>query len=229
MKLNTRNMIFMIMLALLAATFNSCSPSPVNKWGGGQPFAIPISVSGVILEQTGNQIKTAGVPVKVMDSLGHLFTAATGGGPKFSYTRTLEQAKGTCLLSSSFNGFTFLSWIDGFDPENDTVDVVYNTAQANTAPMMELVFLNHDGTPVTQALSVKLMQGAAQVGTGMISNGATGLFSFPNLLPATKYTFTCANSSGQVSDAYGRPISRSFTTPAGMPAKTVVGYTFFLK
>lgn len=229
MKLHTRNMIFMIMLALFGASFNSCTTASGGKWGGYEPFAIPVSVSGVILEQTGNQIKTTGVPVKVMDSLGHVFNAATGGGPSFSYTRTLDGAAGTCLLSSNFNGFTFLSWMDGFDPAKDTVDVVFNTSQTNTAPMLELVFLNHDGSAVNQALSVNLMQGATQVGTGMISNGGIGLISFPNLQSATKYTFTCTNSSGPVSDAYGRPISRSFTTPAGLPARTVVGYTFFLK
>ncbi len=219
----------MILIAFVSIIFNGCSSTTATKWNGQVPFAIPISVSGIVIEQTGTQIKAAGVPVKITDSLGKVFTATTSGAPSFMYTTKLDAATGICTLNSVDNGLTFWSWIDGFDPAADTVNVIFNESATSTAPALELVFLDHDRSAMTQALSVNLSEGATQIGSMAVSNGIVGLVTFPNIKPATKYTFTCSNSSGPVSDSYGRPISRSFTTPATLAPKTTVGYTFYMK
>jgi hypothetical protein len=192
--------------------------------GGTHQDFTPSSVAGIIIDETGKQLTSASGTVLVQGPTGT--TGVTGnisdGAYKVSLANVTLPATVSCVPTNE-GGASCYSGLVSADPSAAVEYLVCNKT-ANAAPEIQIVFLNHSGTPVIpQNTLVNTTDGGAQpalVGKSA-AGAATAWVIFSPITSGNTYTFTYTVPGQQ-------PTVKTFTAPADLANMATVSYTFYL-
>lgn len=184
----------------------------------------PITVVGIVIDQTGKVFKTDSVPVFTTDANKVADTGYVLKANNYGYSVKMLNPALPFSISCNYKNNTFYSYSDTADPSPDTVNVIIDN-QSNTPNTLVLQLLNHDGSKIASGLTVNLMNNTNnQKSQANVANG----FAILPISAAGDYSFNVSSSTGVVNDANGKPLLRSFTV-SDKQNKSTIGYTFFLK
>jgi hypothetical protein len=232
-----------IALSVLIFGGGQCNPEKNSNTGNqsqpGDTLKIhivgPQGIAGIIIDGTGTPLSTGGEKVQVTDAIldldpGTVFTVNKNDVYKIPISDTTAAPY---TLLANLVADTFYSCVNVLN-SCDSTWVVLNSGPGAPATL-DLVFLNHDRSPVTNNMSVSLYNNATGTGTSLpggswaYGNGDNALhYRYTGIQPSATYSFRCSNAAGPKKDACGRNIARMFNTTKSIGANSTVGYTFFV-
>jgi hypothetical protein len=227
----------------LCCKHKPCKPDPgvlkidtAAKTGGGDSGGrgnfIPISVAGIVIDQSGGRYMAATGRVVLTGATGPSGTPtqsvdiASGAYSVPSFNTGIIPATITCSPTDP-SGPSFCSTLSTSASSAAVVDIVLNTSKTQTAPQAEFVFINAAGTTpaMPTAMSLTIESGAAAgsqvtiISESMVPSSNLDLVIFSPIAANTKYQFNYTPAGGAAT-------SIPFTTPATIAAKGFTdGYT----